>query len=199
MGASLGLAQGYVRGGVKTPVIATIGDSTFYHAGIPGLLNAVQHQTPLTLVILDNGWTAMTGMQVNPGTDEKFQQAGDARLDIARIVPALGVDQFWTVRPFDLDETTNVIQNALKLPGVKVVLVREECTMPARRRGLEKGQVKVVAENCNLCKLCLIITGCPAITLGEDAVVIDHDLCYGCGLCAAACNLDAILVEEATA
>jgi indolepyruvate ferredoxin oxidoreductase alpha subunit len=199
MGASLGLAQGYVRGGVRTPVIATIGDSTFYHAGIPGLLNAVQHQTPLTLVILDNGWTAMTGMQVNPGTDEKFQQSGDSRLDIAKIVPALGVDQFWIVKPFDLDETTKVIQNAIKLPGVKVVLAREECTMPARRRGLEAGQVKVDAENCNLCKLCIIQTGCPAITLGEAAVVIDDDLCYGCGLCATTCNQDAILVEEARA
>jgi indolepyruvate ferredoxin oxidoreductase alpha subunit len=198
MGASLGLAQGYVHGGVKTPVIATIGDSTFYHAGIPGLLNAIQHQTPLTLVILDNGWTAMTGMQVNPGTCEQFQQSGDARLDIAKIVPALGIDQFWIVNPFDLDETTKVIQNAIKLPGVKVVLAREECTMPARRRGLEAGEVRVVAENCNLCKLCVIITGCPAITLGEDSIVIDNDLCYGCGLCAATCNLDAILVEGAT-
>jgi indolepyruvate ferredoxin oxidoreductase alpha subunit len=199
MGASLGLAQGYVRGGVKTPVIATIGDSTFYHAGIPGLLNAIQHQTPLTLVILDNGWTAMTGMQVNPGTCEQFQQSGDARLDIAKIVPALGIDQFWIVKPFDLEETTKVIQNAIKLPGVKVVLVREECTMPAKRRGLEAGEVRVVAENCNLCKLCVILTGCPAITLGQDSIVIDNDLCYGCGLCAETCNLDAILVEGATA
>jgi len=199
MGASLGIAQGYVRGGVKTPVIATIGDSTFYHAGIPGLLNAVQHQTPLTIVILDNGWTSMTGMQVNPGTDEKYQQPGDTRLDIAKIIPALGIDQFWIVNPFDLDETTKVIQNALKLPGVKVVLARQECSMPAKRRGLEAGQVKVVAENCNLCNLCVILTGCPAITLGQDAITIDHDLCYGCGLCATTCNLEAILVEEATA
>jgi indolepyruvate ferredoxin oxidoreductase alpha subunit len=198
MGASLGLAQGYVRGGVKTPVIATIGDSTFYHAGIAGLVNAVQHQTPLTLIILDNGWTAMTGMQVNPGTGEDFQLSGDARLDIAKIVPALGVDQFWIVRPFNLEETTKVIQNAIKLPGVKVVLAREECTMPAKRRGLEAGQVRVVAENCNLCKLCVIQTGCPAITLGEKAIVIDADLCYGCGLCAETCKLDAIMVEEAT-
>jgi len=198
MGASLGLAQGYVRAGVTTPVIATIGDSTFYHAGIPGLLNAVQHQTPLTLVILDNGWTSMTGMQVNPGTAEKFQQSGDTRLDIAKIVPALGIDQFWIVRPFDLEDTTKVIQNALKLPGVKVVLAREECSMPAKRRGLEAGQIKVVEENCNLCKLCIIQTGCPAISLGENAVVIDENLCYGCGLCAATCNQDAILVEEVT-
>jgi indolepyruvate ferredoxin oxidoreductase alpha subunit len=198
MGASLGLAQGFVHGGVKTPVLATIGDSTFYHAGIPGLLNAVHHQTPLTLVILDNGWTSMTGMQVNPGTEEQFQGTGDTKVDIARIIPALGIDQFWIVRPFDLAETTRVIQNAIKLPGVKVVLAREECTMPARRRGLEVGHVKVVAENCNLCKLCIIQTGCPAITLAEDTVEIDHDLCYGCGLCASTCNLDAILVEEAT-
>jgi len=199
MGASLGLAQGYVRGGVKTPVIATIGDSTFFHAGIPGLLNAIQHQTPLTLVILDNGWTAMTGMQVNPGTEDKFQQPGEHRLDIAKVVSGLGVEQFSIVKPFDLDETTKVIQKAIKLPGVKVVLAREECTMPARRRGLKAGEVKVVAENCNLCKLCVITTGCPAITLTEAAVVIDDDLCYGCGLCATTCKQDAILVEEATA
>ncbi len=195
MGASLGIAQGYVRGGVKTPVIATIGDSTFYHAGIPGLLNAIQHQTPLTLIILDNGWTAMTGMQVNPGTCEQFQQAGDARLDIARIIPALGIDQFWTVKPFDLDETTKVIEHAIKQPGVKVVLAREECTMPAKRRGVEAGRVSVVAENCNLCKLCVIVTGCPAISLEADTIAIDDDLCYGCGLCATTCNRDAILVE----
>jgi indolepyruvate ferredoxin oxidoreductase alpha subunit len=195
MGASLGIAQGYVQAGVKTPVIATIGDSTFYHAGIPGLLNAIQHQVPLTLVILDNGWTAMTGMQVNPGTCDQFQERGDVTLDIAKIVPALGVDQFWIVKPFDLDDTTKVIEHAIKQPGVKVVLAREECTMPAKRRGLEAGRVKVVAENCNLCKLCVIITGCPAISLQSEAIAIDDDLCYGCGLCASTCNLDAILVE----
>ena len=76
MGASVSLAQGYVHSGVQTPVIATIGDSTFFHGGIPGLVNAVQHQVPLTLIIMDNGWTSMTGMQPNPGTAEAFQQPG---------------------------------------------------------------------------------------------------------------------------
>ncbi|MFB3853164.1 MAG: thiamine pyrophosphate-dependent enzyme [Vicinamibacterales bacterium] len=195
MGASLGIAQGYVRAGVKTPVIATIGDSTFFHAGIPALLNAVQHQTPLTLVILDNGWTAMTGMQVNPGTCEQFQRSGDAKLDIAKMIPALGIDRFWVVRPYNLEETTRVITEAITQPGVKVVLAREECTIPAKRRGLEAGSVRVAAENCNLCKLCVIVTGCPAISLGPDAIVIDDDLCYGCGLCVTTCNRDAIRVE----
>jgi indolepyruvate ferredoxin oxidoreductase alpha subunit len=180
---------------VKTPVIATIGDSTFYHAGIAGLVNAVQHQVPLTLIIMDNGWTSMTGMQVNPGTSETLQQEGNRRLDIARIVPALGVDQFFIVDPFDLDQTAETIQKALKLPGVKVVLARQECVIPARRRGLEAGKVEVVVENCNLCKLCISVTGCLAIDLGEGTVVIDPDLCYGCGLCAAACNRDAIRVD----
>jgi indolepyruvate ferredoxin oxidoreductase alpha subunit len=195
MGASIPLAQGFVHAGVKAPVIATIGDSTFYHAGIGGLANAVQHQTPLTLIIMDNGWTSMTGMQVNPGTCEHFQQSGDARLDIARIVPALGVDQFWIVDPFDFDVTAQTIQDALKLPGVKVILARQECVIPARRRGEDAGAVRVVDDNCNLCKLCITVTGCLAITVGKDAVVIDPDQCYGCGLCAAACQRDAILVE----
>jgi indolepyruvate ferredoxin oxidoreductase alpha subunit len=196
MGASIPLAQGFVHAGVNAPVIATIGDSTFYHAGIAGLVNAVQHQTPLTLIIMDNGWTSMTGMQVNPGTCESFQQRGDAKLDIARIVPALGVDQFWVVDPFDFDTTARTIQNALKLPGVKVILARQECVIPARRRGVDAGEVRVVDEKCNLCKLCITVTGCLAITLGQDAVVIDPDQCYGCGLCAAACNRDAIVVEQ---
>jgi indolepyruvate ferredoxin oxidoreductase alpha subunit len=198
MGASIPLAQGFVWAGVKTPVIATIGDSTFYHGGIAGLINAVQHQTPLTLIIMDNGWTSMTGMQVNPGTCEQFQQAGNARLDIARIIPALGVEQFWVVDPFDLAGTAKTIQDALKLPGVKVILARQECVIPARRRGLTAGTVRVADEKCNLCKLCIVVTGCLAITLGKDAIVIDPEQCYGCGLCAAACHRDAIVVDRVT-
>jgi indolepyruvate ferredoxin oxidoreductase alpha subunit len=192
MGASIGLAQGFVLAGIKTPVIATIGDSTFFHAGIPALVNAIQYQIPLTLIIMDNGWTSMTGMQVNPGTCLEFQPPANARLDIARIVPALGIEQFSIVDPFDLEATARTIQDCLKQPGVKVVLARQECVIPARRRGLDAGQVRVVAENCNLCKLCIQLTGCMAITLGEEAIEIDSDLCYGCGLCIAACHREAI-------
>ncbi len=196
MGASIPLAQGYVHAGIKTPVIATIGDSTFFHAGIAGLINAVQHQVPLTLIIMDNGWTSMTGMQVNPGTAESQQQIGNRKLDIARIVPALGVDQFWVVDPFDFDTTATTIQQALKLPGVKVVLARQECAIPARRRGVQAGAVRIVDENCNSCKLCIAVTGCLAFSVADDAVIIDPELCYGCGLCAAACNRNAIEVER---
>jgi len=195
MGASIGLAQGFAYSGLKTPVIATIGDSTFFHAGLPALANVVQHQVPITIVIMDNGWTSMTGMQVNAGTSEDLQQPGSQRLDIARIVPAMGVDQFFVIDPFDLDYAAETIQKAIKLPGVKVVLARQECVIPARRRGLQAGRIRVIAENCNLCKLCITITGCPAISLGANTIVIDADQCYGCNLCGAVCNRDAIEIE----
>lgn len=196
MGASIGMAMGFVHAGVKTPVIATIGDSTFYHAGLPALVSAVQHQTPITVIIMDNGWTSMTGMQINPGTCAQFQGAGDARLDIARIVPALGVDQFWIVDPFEMDEMAQVLGDALKLPGVKVLLARQECVIPAKRRGDEAGTIRVNDENCNQCKLCITVTGCLAITLTENSIAIDPDQCYGCGLCAVACKRDAIEFER---
>ena len=196
MGASIGMAMGFVHAGVKTPVIATIGDSTFYHAGLPALVNAVQHQTPITLIIMDNGWTSMTGMQINPGTCEQFQGAGNARLDIAKIVPALGVDQFWIVDPFEMDDMARVLQDALKLPGVKVLLARQECAIPAKRRGVEAGEIKVIDEKCNQCKLCITVTGCLAITLSESSINIDPEQCYACGLCAAVCKRDAIEFER---
>jgi indolepyruvate ferredoxin oxidoreductase alpha subunit len=196
MGASVSMAQGYVHSGVQTPMIATIGDSTFFHGGIPGLVNAVQHDVPLTLIIMDNGWTAMTGMQVNPGTAESFQQTGNRRVDIAKLIPALGVEHFFVIDPFELDEAAATIQQALTLPGVKVVLSRQECAIQAQRHGLKAGRVRVIPENCNLCKLCITQTGCPAIGLGEDTIVIDPALCYGCGLCAQVCKRQAIERER---
>ncbi len=195
MGASLGLAQGYVHAGVKTPVIATIGDSTFFHAGIAGLVNAIQHQIDLTLVIMDNRWTAMTGMQVNPGTPCDNGARAYQEIDIARIIPALGIEHFWTVDPFELEETTEVIRQALTLPGVKVVLARQECAIQAQRQGKQAGKVRVVEENCNLCKLCLMVTGCSAFSIGAAAIEIDPELCYGCGICIETCHHDALVAE----
>ena len=196
MGASVSLAQGYVHAGIKTPVIATIGDSTFFHGGIPGLVNAIQYQVDMTLIIMDNGWTAMTGMQVNPGTANSFQLAGNRQVDLAKLVEGLGVEHFFIVDPFKLDEYVATLTRALTLPGVKVILSRQECAIQAQRRGLEAGTVRVIPENCNLCRLCIIETGCPAIELGEQTISIDESLCYGCGLCAQVCNLNAIKIER---
>jgi indolepyruvate ferredoxin oxidoreductase alpha subunit len=197
MGASTSLAQGFVHSGTKTPVIATIGDSTFFHGGIPGLINAIQHQVDLTLIIMDNRWTAMTGMQVNPGTPCAISLKGYHEVDIVRIIPALGVDQFWIIDPFKFEESTRVLIQAIALPGVKVVLARQECAIQAQRRGDQAGKVHVVRENCNLCKLCLLITGCPALSLGASSIQIDPELCYGCGMCEQTCNKAALVKEAA--
>ncbi|NPV85363.1 MAG: hypothetical protein HPY45_05075 [Anaerolineae bacterium] len=197
MGASVSLAQGYVHAGVQTPVIATIGDSTFFHGGIPGLINAVQHQVNMTLIIMDNRWTAMTGMQVNPGTPCYDGLKGYQQVDIASIVPALGVNHFVIVDPFKLEETSTAIQNALVMPGVKVILARQECAIQAQRRGEKEGVIKITPENCNKCKLCIIVTGCPALSLGSDAIQIDPELCYGCGMCVQTCNKEALHKELA--
>ncbi len=196
MGASVSLAQGFVYAGVKTPVIATMGDSTFFHAGIPGLINAVQQGVNLTLIIMDNYWTAMTGMQVNPGTPCEFYGGCTTVVDIARIVPALGVEQFYEVDPFDYDKTLETIQQAMNLQGVKVILARRECAIAMKRRTPEfDSRIRVVDENCNLCKLCVMITGCPAISLGEKAVEIDYNQCTVCGLCIETCNRAALVKE----
>ncbi|MFC2108377.1 thiamine pyrophosphate-dependent enzyme [Candidatus Bipolaricaulota bacterium] len=196
MGSSISLAQGYVHAGLKTPVIATMGDSTFFHGGIPGLINAIQHQVPLTLVVMDNGWTGMTGMQVNAGTDEAYQSEG-RRVDIEAVIRGLGPDQVEVVDPFDLEATTAAIAAGLNTPGVKVVLARRECAIQARRRGIVAGHTTVDPKKCVLCMKCLQATGCPALSIQNaestsSAIAIDQSLCNGCGLCARFCPTGAL-------
>jgi len=192
MGSSVGIAQGYVHAGIETPVIATIGDSTFFHGGIPGLINAIQYRTPVTLVVMDNGWTAMTGMQVNPGTDTVFQKGGRC-IDLERVIRGLGPDHILVVDPYDLEATTEVLADCLKDPfGVHVVLAQRECAIQAMRRGLRHGTTTVDPETCTLCKKCLRVTGCPALSVGERSMVINPHLCNGCGLCTTVCPTAAL-------
>jgi indolepyruvate ferredoxin oxidoreductase, alpha subunit len=198
MGASVSLGQGFVHAGVKTPVLATIGDSTFFHGGIPGLVNAIQHKVNLTLIIMDNRWTAMTGMQINPGTPTEMHQHEYQEVDIARIIPAMGVEHFFTIDPFDLETSTQTIQLAMNLPGVKVILSRQECAIQSVRRthGKTTKVLKVIEDKCNLCKLCIMTTGCSALNIGEHSIVVDAKQCRVCGLCVAECNRGALVLED---
>jgi indolepyruvate ferredoxin oxidoreductase alpha subunit len=201
MGSSLGLAQGFGRAGLKGPLVATIGDSTFFHAGIPALVNAVQHGTPLVLIILDNGWTSMTGFQVNPGTEQHFQGAGGRRVPLEAIVRAIGADLVATMDPFDQEAAIEVLKKALRADGVRVVIAERECALTAARRIQERELFRIDRDACTFCRACLRETGCPALgmtrTGDKEHMAIDEELCTGCGLCATCCKFDAIHEVEA--
>ncbi|MBN1836516.1 MAG: hypothetical protein JW820_11745 [Spirochaetales bacterium] len=196
MGSSIGLAQGFARAGIEGPVVATIGDSTFFHAGIPPLINAVQHGADLLVIILDNGWTSMTGFQVNPGTDERFQPAGSTRVDIEGIVRGMGIEHVHALGPFDQESAVDGIVKALRDPGVKVLISRQECALTVARREPVTRIFQVDTEKCTFCRVCLRETGCPALEVrafGEESrMSIDPQLCTGCGLCFTCCRFDAI-------
>jgi indolepyruvate ferredoxin oxidoreductase alpha subunit len=204
MGSSIGLAQGFLRAGMPAPVVATIGDSTFFHAGIPPLINAVQHRADLLLLILDNGWTSMTGFQVNPGTAERFQAAGWRRVELEAIVRSLGVDSLEIIRPFQQEEAVATVSKALKADGVRVVISQQECALTAGRREPPDRIFAIDPQKCTFCRSCLRETGCPALYVtaapdpkkGEDqtrnVTAIDPELCTGCGLCFTCCKFEAI-------
>ncbi|MDR2402582.1 MAG: indolepyruvate ferredoxin oxidoreductase subunit alpha [Spirochaetaceae bacterium] len=197
MGASIPLAQGILYTGTDKPVIATIGDSTFFHAGIAGLINAVQHKVNLTVVILDNGWTAMTGMQVNSGTAGAMQRDSSRRIDIARIVEGIGVDALSVIDPYNLNDMEEALNAAIPAAGVKVVLARRECAIQARRQKIRSVPVSLAEGKCTRCKVCINTTGCPAISLGEKTIAIDGTQCNGCGLCVQVCRQGALAKESA--
>ncbi len=196
MGSSLGLAQGFQRAGLEGPLVAAMGDSTFFHAGIPPLINAVQHRSSLLLLILDNGWTSMTGFQPNPGTEERFQGAGGRRVSLEAIVRAIGVDLLDSLDPFDQDAAVEVLKKALQAQGVRVVIAGRECALTEARRGRERAPYRIAEAKCTFCRACLRDTGCPALlvseTEGKEHLTIDAELCTGCGLCVASCREGAI-------
>ena len=197
MGASVAMAQGFVHAGIKTPVFSTMGDSTFIHAGMPPLVNAVQQNTPITAIIMDNGWTAMTGMQVNANTAVEFQQNENKnRVDVVEIVKGLGVKQLFIADPYDLEGLTQTLMEAAKLPGVKVVVTRRECAIQAGRRKIKYGKVHVDQDKCINCKLCINKTGCPALVYDDGKVFVDNGQCNGCGICTFVCPKNAIIKEE---
>lgn len=192
MGASIPLAQGVAYSNIPAPIFATIGDSTFFHAGIPGLVNALQHNINMTVVILDNGWTAMTGMQVNPGTDQSFQKSQWHQLDIEAVIRGLGVKNFWIADAYDIDAVANATAEALKTDGLKVILTRRECAIQAARHNTRSEPLTVTTDKCIGCKKCIVDTGCPALTLENKKVTIEASQCNGCALCASVCPTKAI-------
>ncbi len=192
MGASSGAAGGFAQT-TKKKVVAFIGDSTFFHSGIPGLVNAVFNNHDVTLVILDNGTTAMTGHQPHPGVDmEQISLSGYGRVSIEQVVRGIGVPHVSIVKPYKVKKSIDAIREAVEFKGVSVVIAQEACTLYARGLKIHKDRPFMVTDACKHHRNCLEELGCPAFYLEKDRVRIDPDLCSGCAVCAQICPENAI-------
>jgi len=192
MGASIGTACGFSKASGQK-VVAFIGDSTFFHSGLPGLVNAVFNNHNLTLVILDNRTTAMTGHQPNPGVDmAELKLQGFHPVDLEGVVRALGVGHVSVIRPYNVKKSVAAIREAIAYEGVSVVISREKCSLYARGLGQLRGRAFTVTDKCRGHRECINQLACPAFQLEGDRVRIDPDICVGCAVCAQVCPENAI-------
>ena len=201
MGAGIGVAHGAAKAGIGERMVAVIGDSTFFHTGMPALANVAYNQSNVITIILDNRTTAMTGHQQNPGTGHTLQMQETPPLELEPLVRALGIKRVKTVRAYDVKAVDETLKEFLKADGPSVLIVRDECALlpSARKKWLP---LKVIADKCNGCTMCLRI-GCPAILKSDELdektqrpkALIDPLLCTGCGICAQVCPRDAILAK----
>jgi len=188
MGASIGVACG-VSGSQDEPVLSIIGDSTFLHAGIPALIDAVSNNHRVIVAVLDNMTTAMTGFQPYPGSIER--KRGN-RVSVEDVAKGCGVNYVRVVDPYNLHETELTFKEAADQPGPSLIVLRHLCrTLDIRKHG-RKGHYYIVDGRCNACQACIKAFGCPAIHLERGRVKIDSALCSGCGFCANLCSSDAI-------
>ena len=197
MGAGFGMALGASLVGMD-PVVGLLGDSTFFHAGIPPLLNAVYNKANITMAVLDNSATAMTGFQPHPGTGYTAtgEEAPVVRAeDIAR---ACGVKFVEVVDPFDVKKAIDTVEKAIRFEGPSLVVLRRLCVMIEQREKRKKGEAfvpcRVDQEKCSeKCGACIELLGCPAIVKEGTKTVIDSYLCTGCGVCVQICPYKAIV------
>jgi len=191
MGASISTAVGLRYAGIDKPILATIGDSTFFHAGLPELVNLVLTKTRIVVVVLDNRITAMTGHQPSPSRPREDSREPTIRIeDVAR---SMGVEFIRVVDPFDPKATSDAIIDAINFDGPSVVVSRRMCALEARREGIIQRMASIDSEKCTGCLVCVKLLGCPALDLETDGkVVIDSLQCLGCTLCAEVCPFHAV-------
>lgn len=202
MGASIGMATGVtkvVSDDEKKKVVAVIGDSTFLHTGVNGLMDMVYNNSPATVIILDNSITAMTGRQDNPASGYTLMNDPATAINIPLLCKALGVKNIRVINPLDLEETKRVIGEEMDRPEPSVIITNKPCVLIKREDVFHAGPVYAVdAENCTGCRACLKI-GCPAIEwrpAGDGSkkgkAYIDPLLCTGCDVCRQLCKFEAI-------
>lgn len=190
MGASITIASGMSLAGETHDIVCTIGDSTFLHTGIQGLINAVYNGANITVVILDNRITAMTGHQPNPTTGVTACGVTVPAISLEAICRACGASFVETVSPNDLVTFTNTLKEAKARTGVKVIIARQPCVISEKRKKIIRGRYTVHQDVCIGCKACVKF-GCPAIELSGGLAFIT-ELCSGCGVCMEICPVGAI-------
>lgn len=204
MGASIGNATGITKvlsAEERQQVVAVIGDSTFLHSGITGLLDMVYNKAPATLIILDNRITAMTGRQENPASGFTLMGEETFQVDLPKLVKTLGVRHVQIVDPYDLAESKRILQEEMARPEPSVVITQRPCVLIKRAGVFESGEpLEVKIELCSSCKACMKL-GCPAIVwqVGEGEkgkATIDPLLCTGCNVCEQVCKLSAIGAKQ---
>ena len=188
MGAGLGIAQGVGHIEPDTSCFAFVGDSTFFAAAIPGVVNAVYNQAEMTLVVLDNSTTAMTGHQPHPGTGHTMMGEVVAKVNIEAVLQGIGVTAVETVNPLDLDKSIEVVRKMAGMPGVKAIIFKYPCIAITK----PEGKMAVDIDKCVGCRKCIGEIGCPGLIIRDGQVTIDESLCTGCGLCSQICPFEAI-------
>lgn len=201
MGASIGVAHGAAVAGDQERHVAVVGDSTFFHTGIPALINVAYNRSNVITIIMDNRVTGMTGHQENPGTGYTLQNQKTVELDIETLVRACGIDKVLTVDAYEVEKIEKTLRQWMKEEGPAVLITKEECALlPSARK---KYLSLEVTDQCNGCTVCFRI-GCPAILKSEELdpkynrplAIIDQELCTGCEICSQVCPRDAILFRD---
>ncbi len=191
MGASIGMAHGIEKArGEKfaRKLVSVIGDSTFMHSGITGLINMLYNGATSTVMILDNSTTGMTGHQDHPATGKNAKGDPAPMVNIEKLVETIGVKNVRVLDPFDLPELEKALKEETQREELSVIITRRPCVL------IDKASIKdslCVSDTCKNCGVCMKL-GCPAIVKGENKVHIDASLCIGCGLCADVCPFHAI-------
>lgn len=199
MGAGVNMAQGIFRVEPDTKCFAFVGDSTFFASAITGVVNAVYNQADMTLVVLDNSTTAMTGHQPHPGTGVRMMEFANGnipamhedvanKISIEKVLNGIGVEVVETVNPLDLEQAIACVKRVSAKKGVKAIIFRSPCIAVTKK----KKAAQIIPGKCIQCKKCIRSLGCPALVYDQGKVVIDTAQCVGCMLCEKVCPMDAI-------
>ena len=193
MGASIGMALGFEKArGVDfaKKSVAVIGDSTFIHSGITGLIDVVYNKGNTTVIILDNSITGMTGHQENPSTGYTLKGEPTVTLDFESLGRAIGIKRIQTVDAYDIVNLEKIIKEETQAEEPSLIITKRPCVL-LKRANMVKKPLKVKSDSCKGCKACLKL-GCPAIVFRDNKAMINNILCVGCGLCTKVCKFDAI-------